>query len=93
METRNYLTRIYGDVSGWTLGKIAGAMDLICKDAPEENTGYRAFSIVEYDDDDKFVQTCFTQLAVDTDQERYGRFVALIKAWFPNHDIEFDVKK
>lgn len=92
METRIYRTRINGDVSKWALGRIAGAMDLICKDAPEKNNGYRAFSIEEYDDD-KFVQTCFTQLAVDTDQERYDRFAALIKAWFPKFDIEFDVKK
>lgn len=93
METRIYRTRINGDVSDWARGRIAGAMDLICKDTPEENKGYSAFSIVEYDDDDKFVQTCCTQLAVDTDQERYDRFVALIKAWFPKFDIEFDVEK
>lgn len=93
METRIYRTRINGDRNDWVLGRIVGAMDIICKDTPEENEGYAAYSIVEYDDNDNFVRTCHTTIAVKTDQERYDRFVALIKAWFPKFDIEFDVEK
>lgn len=93
METRIYRTRINDDVSYGAFGRVARAMDLIRKDASEENKGYSLYSIVGYDDNDKFFQTCFTELAVYTDQERYDRFVALIKNWFPELDIEFDVKE
>ena len=92
METRIYRTRINGDENTWALGRIAGAMDIICKNNPEENKGYPAYSIVEYDDNDSIVQTCSTTLTVETDQDRYDRFAALIKAWFPRFDIDFDVK-
>ena len=93
MDTRIYRTRINGDESQWALGRIAGAMDVICKDNPEENEGYAAYSILEYDDTDKFVLARSTTFAVKTDQERYDRFAAMIKSWFPKFDIEFDVKK
>ena len=93
METRIYRTRINGDRNDWVLGRIVGAMDIICKDTPEENEGYAAYSIVEYDDEGNFVRTCHTTIAVNTDQERYDRFMDLVKAWYPKFDIEFDMKK
>ena len=93
MEMRTYRTRIYGDVSNWAFGRIARAMDMICKDPREVNKGYSAYSTVWYDDLDMFTKIWFTQLAVFTDQERYDRFVDLIKNWFPNLNIEFDVKE
>lgn len=88
MEKKVYATTVRGDIQNqYILGRISAAMQVICTDDLTERTGYSHGSLVTVDDMDGETVVGWI-FRVETTQDRYDRFLEVVRAWYPNFDFE-----
>lgn len=82
METRKFTTLISGKFvdNDYVLGRIIGAMDVICKENPIDRHSYGMAK----------TSTCVI-LVTKTTQKRYDKFIKIVKAWYPKLRFLADV--
>ncbi len=86
METKIYRTMVKGDgvKNKYILGRISGALDAICTLDLANDCCYAMTEIIEVNEDTNEHQTVSVILTTKTTEERYKRFEAIVKTWYPD---------
>lgn len=90
METKVYRTKVSGSLitENYVMGRISGVMDAICNEDPTNMLAYASYNIVETNEETKEEAIVAFILTTKTTSDRYERFLAIVKAWYPTCTIE-----
>lgn len=88
MEKKLYTTIVKGDITNqYILGRISAAMALICKDDVTETKGCALQSLMTIDSEQGEIVVGWIY-RVETTQDRYDRFLEVVRAWYPKWTFE-----